>query len=232
MRKLAILFALQWVVAGGAGAIQNHGSIGMGRGITLPGRESNPCNGTLHMNFDGFADCDGYCWQYGGIVPPYYGAFAECYHLDGTVCGIELQLSSIGNPCFGCDLYVWEDAGGQPGNVLSLTRNVNPCPVATWPNVSTHDFAVGNVIVGGGFWVGYWTDASNTVCPYFITASCSSFGGCPFTNIAPGIGYPTGWQSVDIVWGPTQAIGIGAWCLDEGTPTNETSWGRVKADFR
>jgi hypothetical protein len=229
---LVMLFALLCLAAAPAGAIETHGSLGPGGGITLPSHDRNPCNGTLIIHYDGVDDCDGYCWQYGGIAPPYYGAFAECYDFDGTVCGIELQLSSLGYPCFGCDLYVWEDAGGIPGNVLSFTGNVDPCPVAIWPNVSTHDLPIDNVPVAGTFWVGYWTDASDSVCPYLITASCHGVGSCPFTNIAPGMGYPTGWHDVSLVWGSTQSIGIGVWRLDEGTPINQTSWGRVKAGFK
>jgi hypothetical protein len=232
MKSLVVLFALLSLVSVAARAMEPYGSIGPGRGITLSRERPDPCDGSLIMNYDGTADCDGYCWQYGGIVPPYYGAFAECYQFEGMVCGIELNLFGIGYPCFGCDLYVWEDAGGEPGNVLSVTRDVDPCPVAIWPNVSTHDFAIDNLPVDGPFWVGYWTDASDRVCPYFIAADCQFSNGCPMTNIAPGVGYPTGWNSVSLVWGPTQAIGIGVWKLDEGTPTAETSWGRVKADFK
>jgi hypothetical protein len=144
MKKLAILFALLGVVAGTAGAV-NNGSVGHGQGIILPSQDTNPCGGLLLLNFDGSAE-NGYCWQYGGIVPPYYGAFAECY---------------------------------DPGN--------------------------------GVQWVGYWANYSTAPCGYFIAADTNGFGGCPFTNIAPGIGYPTGWGNVSAVWGPTQSIGIGAW---------------------
>ena len=49
------------------------------------------------------------------------------------------------------------------------------------------------------------------------------------TNIAPGIGYPTGWHPVNIVWGPTWSMGIGAY-LDEGaTPVECVTWGRIKS---
>jgi len=232
MRSLVLLLVLQCVIAGGVAAIQNQGTVGCDGGITLPGPDSNPCGGTLLLNWDGSAEC-GYGWQYGGVAPPYYGAFAECFEFEGELCGIELILTGIGYPCFGSDLYVWDDDGGIPGIVLSLTQDVDPCPVATWPNLSTHDFAIEHVPVSGSFWVGFWTDNSNSPCPYFIGADC--YGpetGCPLTNIAPGIGYPTGWQNTSIVWGPTACLGIGAWCVEEGTPAREASWGTIKADFR
>lgn len=237
MKKMAMLFALLGLVAGAAGAAENIGSTGFGEGIEVPGGDVDPCGqypGTLYLNYDGSAE-NGYCWQYGGIVPPYYGAFAECYEASGCVCGIELKLTGIGYPCGPLTAYVWADAGGIPGNVLSQSVGLNPCPVATWPSISNHDLALTiPVRVAGSFWIGYWADWSQNVCGYFIAADTDGFGGCPFTNIAPGIGYPTGWNNVGAVWGPTQAIGIGAWvsqdpnCFGGINPITETSWGRIK----
>ncbi len=51
-------------------------------------------------------------------------------------------------------------------------------------------------------------------------------------NIAPGIGYPTGWQPTDVVWGPTQSIGIGAWAGEGGSRIVNTTWGRIKDIYR
>jgi len=232
MKRLAFFFALLGLVVTGASAAENIGSTGVGQGIALPGGDSDPCPpSVLWLNYDGSAE-NGYCWQYGGIVPPYYGAFAECYETTGCVCGIQLHLTGIGYPCHGLDAYVWDDGGGIPGNVLAMTGNLNPCPVATWPNISTHDLALAaDVSVAGLFWIGYWSDWSAAVCGYFVAADLDGFGGCPYTNIAPGIGYPTGWQNVSAVWGPTQAIGIGAWVDPDCVPPNpvqETTWGAVK----
>jgi hypothetical protein len=229
MKRLAILFALMGVIATGASAVENIGSVGQGHGVLVPGGDTNPCGGTLYINFDGSAE-NGFCWQYGGIVPPYYGAFAECY--DGgvnTICGVQLLLTGIGYPCNSADLYVWEDGGGIPGNVLTMTTGNNPCPVATWPSISTHDFAITNTNVTGLVWVGYWANNSAQPCGYFVAADTDGFGGCPYTNIAPGIGYPTGWNNASTVWGPVQAIGIGAWFgTGGGNPTEETTWGQIK----
>ena len=230
MKRLAILFALMGVIATGASAVENIGSVGAGTGIVLPSGDADPCgDGTLMLNFDGSGE-NGFCWQYGGIVPPYYGAFAECYDAGAnSVCGIQLLLTGIGYPCGVCDAYVWEDGGGVPGNVLSMTSGLNPCPVATWPSISTHDHAISNTAVNGLFWIGYWNDASAQPCGYFVGADTDGFGGCPYTNIAPGIGYPTGWNHASTVWGPVQAIGIGAWLGEGGgNPTEETTWGQIK----
>lgn len=226
MKKLAILLALL-VVAGTAGAVQNHGSVGFGHGITVPSQDSNPCGATLCLNYDGSAE-NGYCWQYGGIVPgTTYGAFAECCSASQNVCGVQLLLTGVGYPCGPSDLYIWADAGGIPGNVMSLTSGVNPCPVASWPSISTHDFAIAPIGMNTNFWVGYWANWSAQPCGYFVAADLDGFGGCPMTNIAPGIGYPTGWTNTSVVWGPTQALGIGAW-VDGGVPVNETTWGQIK----
>lgn len=231
MKRLTVLLLFSILLAGAAYAVENQGSVGPGHGVILPGSDDNPCNGTLAINFDGSAE-NGYCWQYGGVVPPYYGAFAECYDDGGLgVCGVQLLLTGIGYPCGPCDLYVWDDAGGLPGNVMTMTSGANPCPVATWPSISTHDFAIGPGGGGGLCWVGYWANFSGQPCGYFVAADTNGFGGCPFTNIAPGIGYPTGWNNVSAVWGPTQAIGIGAWLgqdIPPPNPTVETSWGRIK----
>ena len=231
MRRLAILILLAGALGGAASAAEYAGSVGIGQGIPIPGGDSDPCPpSTLNLNYDGSAE-NGYCWQYGGIVPPYYGAFAECYALEYSyVCGIQLHLTGIGYPCAPFTAYVWEDAGGVPGNVLATVAGLNPCPVATWPSISTHDINVGSVFVNGAFWIGYWANWSAQPCGYFVAADTNGFGGCPFTNIAPGIGYPTGWNNVSAVWGPTQAIGIGSWGpgIPPPNPTVETSWGRIK----
>ncbi len=65
-----------------------------------------------------------------------------------------------------------------------------------------------------------------------MAADLNGPGGCPFTCIAPGIGYPTGWQDVDTVFGPTRAVGIGTWVREPPTPVQEKSWGAVKALYR
>jgi hypothetical protein len=227
MKKLAILFALLGVVGAANAAVLTHGSVGHGHGVQVPGADTN-C-GTLMLNYDGSAE-NGYCWQYGGIVPPYYGAFAECYSANSQVSGIELLLTGVGYPCAPSDLYVWGDAAGMPGTVLQIVNAVNPCPVATWPNISTHDFCFTGPVVNGNFWVGYWGgNFGSAPCGYFIAADQNGFGGCPMTNIAPGIGYPTGWNNASIVWGATQALGIGAWVgTPPPNPVKDATWGSIK----
>jgi hypothetical protein len=237
MKRMVITAFLALLLSGPAGAAENAGSIGAGHGVAVPGGDSDPCNSQgLLLNYDGSAE-NGYCWQYGGVVPPYYGAFAECYESTVGVCGIQLHLTGIGYPCGPLTAYVWDDAGGMPGNVLSATTGLNPCPVATWPNISVHDLPITQTTTAGRFWIGYWADWSAALCGYFVAADEDGPGGCPFTNIAPGIGYPTGWQHTSNIWGSTQSIGIGAWIGTNGgihyppNPTQQTSWGQIKKIF-
>lgn len=182
------------------------------------------------MHYDGTAE-NGYAWSYGGIALPYYGAWAECYNYTGCICGIQTYLTSLGYPCTILDAYVWEDAAGVPGGVLSVTPGLNPCPVAVWPNVSVHDLAIQPAIVNGAYWVGWWADFRYQPPAFFIAADLDGPEGCPFTNIAPGIGYPTGWSHVDLVFGGhTTSIGIGAWQNPEcpPVPVQQSSWGSIK----
>lgn len=246
MKILAFLFALLGVAGSVNAATPTHGSVGKGHGVDVPSGDTN-CGGTLRMNFDGSAE-NGYGWMYGGIVPPYYGAFAECYNVTGVISGVELKLTGVGDPCQPCDVYLWNDGGGQPGAALGVVAGYNPCPVATWPNVSTHDLCCGSE-ANGPVWVGYWAGAfANQRCGYYVAADTNGFGGCPLTNVAPGIGYPTGWINTSAIWAWTQAIGIGVWAGGDvvigcsfGPPPPSSvpaareelsSWGRIKAQNR
>ena len=151
-----------------------------------------------------------------------------------------LKLTSIGSPCHPCDIYVWGDGGGFPGNVLSVMHDYDPCPVAVWPSISTHTACLCDLSpeVAGPFWVGYWANSRFGPCWYFVAADTNGFGGCPMTDIVPGIGYPTGWNNVSIIWGPTQSIGIGAYlggpyeCSCPPVPIRKSSWGGIKDLYR
>ena len=190
--------------------------------------------GTLQMNADGSYE-NGYAWTYAGIVEPYYGAFAECYSgTNQNLCSAVFDFTQVGND-FGqtMDVYVWDDAGGIPGNVICTSFSVDPTPIAFWPSISRHTVPMTCDCLPDNFWLGYWGDCHLQVSGWYIAADLDGLGGCPMNNIAPGIGFPTGWNSVTVVWGPTQAIGIGCETVPCGpVPARESSWGGVKGLYR
>jgi hypothetical protein len=236
---LAVLSVAAFAV--GAGARENIGSVGPGHGIAVHGSDENPCPGSnFHLNYDGTAE-NGYCWQYGGLVPPDYGAFAEGYNNNSSstyICGVALFLSQIGYYSGGnvVDVYVYGSDGNNPTSVLGVTTGLNPGAIAYWPAVSQNDIAINQVAVDGDFFIGYWSNWPGAYCQFYVGADLDGFGGLPRTNIAPGIGYPTGWNDPSMIWGPTMALGIGAY---EGVgipppdpvPTREATWGSVKHLF-
>ncbi|MCA9755832.1 MAG: hypothetical protein KDA27_08535 [Candidatus Eisenbacteria bacterium] len=207
---------------------------GPGSGTTTGLGTAGSC-GNLFFNADGTYE-NGYTWQYGGVQAPTYGAFAELYDsVSLRPCSVVLDLTAVGNQIEQTmDLYTWERSFGLPGAILGARIGVTPGAIAFWPSVSRHVFDIESDCSGsGGTFAGYWGNWPNATAGWYVGADLDGFGGCPLTQIAPGLGYPTGWQNVSLVWGPTQAIGIGAEFVDcGGTPVRESSWGKVKALFR
>lgn len=199
--------------------------------VVLPLLDSE-CEDSLHVHHDDTFE-NGYCWGYGGIVPPYYGAFAEGFSMGAgfVECGA-FWFTQAGNywPC-PMDLYVWEGgAASPPGIVLFMSGGHLPENVPPWPTIGQNDFPIG-LGVSGEFTVGYWADHSSAICPYYIAADLNGPGGHPWVNIAPGIGYPTGWQDPSMIWGPTQSLGIGVYFQPPPTEVTSETWGRLKSLF-
>ena len=202
-------------------------STGLGSGMVESIQGEGGC-ADLFFHADGTYE-NGYAWQYGGIVAPYYGAFAECYAGPMLVCGAAFDLTQTGNASGRVmDVYVWDDNAGSPGAVNCVVTGVDPGTVGFWPSLSRHVVDLPNCNVGDDFWVGYWGAWPNVLSGWFVGADVDGpVASCPFTNIAPGVGYPTGWQHAEIVWGPTQSIGIGVYggngdaqgacCFSDGT---------------
>lgn len=211
----------------------NLDAVGPGNGIVVPSDRENPCPGSeLFMNADGSYET-GYAWQYGGVVPPDYGAFAEGYSAMGTVCGISYKFTTIGWNYGTMDCYIWDSDGENPLNVLALVPGINPGGVGQWPNVTTHDVGVPDTAVDGEGFVGYWGNWPGSIPQWFVAADLDGPGGMPRTKIAPGIGYPTGWQNPSIVWDETvQALGMGGYVLPAPNPVEPTTWGRMKLLYR
>ena len=198
--------------------------------IQSNGRE---CVGTLVYNHD-YSFENGYCWQYGGVAPPYYGALAEAYDFGfGTVeCGV-FWLSQITyifpNPS---DIYVW-DGGvqGPPSSVLCMVAGVGFDNLPFWPSCGENEVEIA-CCVTGDFAVGYWVDDSEHSCRFFCCADENGTGGHPWTCIAPGIGYPSGWQHPGVAFPDCVSMGIGATVTEDPSPAESETWGRIKSLFQ
>ena len=230
MKRFAALLAVV-VFAAGANA-SDFVSFPGGVTTNIIGSGSDECAATLYINHDGSFE-NGCAWQYGGIVPPMYGAFGEGFDLGaGTVECAAMWLTQVGN-FFGqpLDVYVWDGGvAAAPGAVLSMIAGQVPSNVPFWPTLGQNDFEVGQAVTGE-FTVGYWADFSAAPCAWFIGIDADGFGGFPWTNIAPGIGYPTGWQNPSLVWGTVQSLGFGAYFETGASPVEEATWGEIKALF-
>jgi len=185
------------------------------------------------MHADGTYE-SGYWWQYEGNVAPSYGAFAEGYvgiaQVDSIVLDVSTWPSAYPYPA---DIYLWGDDGGTPGAVLALLENVF-LGAAVWPIVERNVIGLAEpVCVGDAWWAGYWGHWPGSFAEFFIGADLNGpGGGSSMTNVAPGQDFPSGWQDVDVVWGPTAALGIGAVVEECPTPAEGQSWGSIKALYR
>jgi hypothetical protein len=212
-----------------------------GGGVLVPGAGSRqPCEGELLFHGDGGEGGyeNGYAWQYGGILGPYYGAFADLFSELEEICAVFFDFTraqGYERPD-SIDVYLWADADGLPGNVLMTLPDVYVAQVPVWPNFARFFVELPeNVTLP--VWIGYWGDWPGQRASCFIGADLDGQvnPGTPMTNIAPGLGYPTGWQSVDVIWGAdrrTVALGLGA-VVDSGpVPVDRSTWGEVKSLYR
>lgn len=214
-------------------AVESSGNLGYSGETEMIGPGADACSdGELIYHHDGVCD-DGVCWQFGGIVPPYYGAFGEAYDLGaGTIfCGAYwvVQIGYYaGHPS---DLYVWDDGvESTPGSVIGLVTGHVFDNVPYWPACGQNDIEM-EICVDGPFTVGLWADFSDEPCQYYVARDLNGPAGMPWTNIAPGIGYPTGWHHPNLIWDHTQSLLIGVYFAEGGTPVESVTWGTVKALF-
>jgi len=232
MAKLAMLIGTLLLAVVPSGA-SNAVSLGYSDSTTIVGPGPDACADGFLMYHHDWTFENGYAWSYAGVAPPYYGAFGEGYDLGfGTVycCAYWLTASYWfwDEPS---DCYVWEGgAGTLPGAVLGMTSTVF-LGIGYWPSVTQHHVDM-NVVVTGPFTVGYWGNWPGQCAPFYCAADLDGNQGAPWTNIAPGIGYPTGWQDPSIVWGPTSSMGCGVYFWGPCSPVESETWGAIKAMFR
>lgn len=180
------------------------------QGTSAPGSEGG-C-GTLQFHSDGVYE-NGYAWSNDGVVAPDFGAFADRYSVPSyhPICALVFDLTQTGTQAGQTlDAYIWDSYADQPGVVIQVVTGVDPGPVAFWPSVSRHVVDTGGINCPiGDVWVGFWGDWPGATHGWFIAADLTGFASSPSTKIAPGIGYPTGWNDVSLVWGPTNSLGVG-----------------------
>jgi hypothetical protein len=234
MARLVVLSVALWLAASTTGAA-NFASLGYSDETTVVGPGPDACaEGTLFYHHDGSFE-NGYAWDYMGDQPPYYGAFGEGYDLGpGIVACGAYWLSTIPGQWQGqtSDCYIWEGGvGATPGTVLGVVPDIVFDNILLWPEVGQNDIEL-NISVDGEFTVGCWGDWwGRDMNGYFWAADLNGVQGHPWTCVAPGIGYPTGWNDPSIVWGPTRSMGCGVY-FEQGTPVESPTWGAVKALFR
>ena len=189
---------------------------------------------TVWMHSDGTYE-DGYAWFSDGCIPPDYGSFAERYETCQQIAAIALDLCGAPwmLPGF-LDAYVWADGGGVPGEVLAVEWHVEIDSLTYWPQFSRHlVYFQQPVRTDEVWWVGFWPRMPFWEPDFYVGADLDGpGGGSSMTKIAPGQGYPTGWQDVAVRWGPTAALGIGAEVEECPTPVESPTWGAIKAMFR
>jgi len=232
MIRLLLLLALGTSSAVASDAV----SLGRSDETTIVGPGTDACaSGVLVHNHDGSFE-SGCMWQYGGTMPPYYGAFGEGYDLGAGViaCG-SFWVTTLPGPWIPpnhADCYVWDGGvGSDPGTVLALLAGATFENSPYWPAVGRNDIDMG-VSVSGPFTIGYWGDWPGAMGFWFCADDLDGPGGHPWTCIAPGIGYPSGWQDPALIesWGPIKSMGCGVY-FEQGTPAESETWGSFKALF-
>jgi hypothetical protein len=233
MARMAVLIGALLLAALPASA-SNAVSLGYSEQTTIIGPDRECSGGTLFHNHDGSFE-SAYTWQYEGCQSPYFGALGEAYDLGaGTISCAALWLTDLADYIFfpdNADCYLWD--GGvstDPGGVLALVPNVHMPSLPYWPTVRQYDVDM-NIAVSGPVTVGCWGPWPYETWWWYCAADLDGPPGHPWTCIAPGIGYPSGWQDPSIVWGPTSAMGCGVY-FEQGTPVESETWGAVKALFR
>ncbi|MBK8233608.1 MAG: fibronectin type III domain-containing protein [Candidatus Eisenbacteria bacterium] len=177
--------------------------------------------GEFQVGGDGTYE-SGYAWQGSGVVSPEFGAFAQWIpEARGWICAVTVDLTAAaeGPVAEAIDLFVWADAGGVPGQVLGVTTIWPQGEIPRWPAVRRHRGEFGLLADDRGVWVGVRSFTPGSPAEFFVAADLDGISGSgpgPMTNVAPGLGYPSGWQSVSSVFGPTVALGIG--CSAGGEP--------------
>ncbi len=203
-----------------------------------PSREfhRDECTG-LRQNHDNSFE-NAYTWVYSGVIAPEFGAFAEQFEGNCNLCEIQLYLTQIGNQSDQTmDVMIWQDDHtGNPGELLLHLTDIDPGPIAIWPEVTRVDIPV-SLVVDDTWWIGWWGNWPGETAGWLCAADEDGAGGEPRTKVAPGIGYPSGWDHPDIVpsWANAKSLGIQVWwdnndmAIEEGNSWEGTSLFKVES---
>ncbi|MBD3236627.1 MAG: hypothetical protein GF330_07980 [Candidatus Eisenbacteria bacterium] len=114
--------------------------------------------------------------------------------------------------------------------MLCLIFGVELDNLPYWPDCGQNDVPV-DCCVLGEFTVGWWADFTEQPLQWCICADEDGPGGYPWTCVMPGLGYPTGWNHPEVVFGTCQSLLIGAYFAEDPSQLASPSWGRIKALF-
>ncbi len=183
----------------------------------------------LYFHHDGTFEY-GFCWFCDGCVdPPYDGALAEAFDLGpGVISAGAFWLTSSGcQYSVSSDIFVWAGGlTGPPGEVVAVVSNIELPEPPLWPQVAQMDTAI-HAVVDGEFTIGYWSPWAGTCCAY-LAADLNGPGGHPWTNVAEGLEWPSGWQHPEVVWEPPiQSLGIGVYFAAETSGAESPTWEAV-----
>lgn len=135
------------------------------------------------------------------------------------------------------DLYIWDEIDGIPGAVLRVEPSASIEVDTAWPEFTRATIPLATrlrceEITGAAVWAGFWGHWPNDLAGWFVGVDLDAFGPGGMTRIAPGLGYPSGWQPISVAWGPVSAVGIGILAVPcDPEPVVEGSWGRIKQLF-
>ncbi|MEZ4649519.1 MAG: hypothetical protein R3E97_12195 [Candidatus Eisenbacteria bacterium] len=172
------------------------------------------------------------------------GMVAEYYETrngePGAVCLLYLHITSLDSSIrTSIDLYVWDDADGEPGQVLGILPDLPLFSVAPYPAVGTRDWDIFErmpIGVQGGFWLGIRGNWDTEECSVLVPLD--TFDDDPkepavrrsaVTYVGPGVDeLSEGWHSIEEIVGVPAATGINGVIGYCPVPVLETSWGKVK----
>ena len=233
MRAIGLIAASLFSLTPVAAAPDLLVTLGPGEGAAVPSPAEPPCDGVLLEHGDGSWEY-AYAWRNESVALPDFGGFGEGYTATGSVCGMRAYLTTTpGHGDFGyMNALVYDSDGTNPGNVLSVTVDILVEQLSFWPEVSIREFEVTPTDVDGEFFVYLWPNWPGAWERWYFAVDRTGLPGLPRTKIVPGFGYPSGWQNPNVAFGPTKAMGVGAYVEEGPSPVASASWSQIKSLFR